>query len=132
MDRFWSKVNKTDECWIWTAGKNQKGYGQFRLNGKTQKAHRVSYELMIGPIPDGLQIDHLCRNRACVRPDHLEAVTPRENTSRGDTGKNMLVKTHCPQGHPYDEANTYRYKSGARSCRSCHRNYERERRNRCT
>lgn len=118
-------------CWLWTGAINRHGYGQFLLSdGKRRAAHRVVYEVMVGPIPEGLQLDHLCRNRACVNADHLEPVTSRENTMRGDSPKlqalRWLLKTHCPQGHEYDEANTYRYRNHytgrpARACRACHR-----------
>lgn len=123
--RFWSKVAlaSPDECWNWTAY-SWKGYGQFRNAGRPVPAHRFAYELVIGPIPLGLQIDHLCRNRKCVNPNHLEPVTQQENIRRGLAGKvnNWLkAKTHCLQGHPYDDVNTlYRpplYKH--RSCRAC-------------
>ncbi len=118
--RFWSKVNKTETCWLWMASSDHKGYGQFRLDGKNRKAHRVAYELLIGPIPDGLQIDHLCRVRHCVNPAHLEAVTCQENIRRGQTGAWGRATTHCPLGHPYDEANTYTW-HGMRNCRTCNR-----------
>lgn len=126
--RFWSKVDMTPTihgCWVWTAGVAAKGYGQFRLNGKMEKAHRVAYELSVGPIPEGLVIDHLCRNRACVNSDHLETVTAVENTRRGDTWKLNAAKTRCPQGHPYDEANTYISRDGWRGCRICRRDQTR-------
>lgn len=83
MDRFWDKVNKTDDCWLWLGARHNQGYGHFRLNGKIEKAHRVSYRFVVGDIPKGLQLDHLCKNVACVNPYHLEPVTNRENTSRG-------------------------------------------------
>lgn len=87
--RFWAKVDKqTDGCWIWSASRyvRRGGYGQFNLNGTAVKAHRIAYELVKGPIPDGLVLDHLCRVTACVNPDHLEAVTQQENTRRGERG----------------------------------------------
>ena len=127
-DRFWGKVDRgaPDECWLWTASVRTNGYGQFRLAGKPVAAHRVAYELSIGEIPAGLDLDHLCRNRACVNPAHLEPVTRRENARRGLKG---VLLTHCPQGHPYDEANTHIRANGWRDCRACNR--ERARRYRC-
>ena len=119
MERFLAKINKTDAgCWEWTASITPKGYGQFYFDGGMRQAHRVAYTLLRGPIPVGLQIDHLCRNRKCVNPDHLEPVTPKVNTARGITNDWQREKTHCPQGHAYDEQNTYKWR-GQRSCRTC-------------
>lgn len=107
-------------CLNWTGAKNQKGYGRLRAKGRgLVLPHRIAYELAKGPIPEGLVIDHLCRNPACCNPDHLEAVTQQENARRGNSGLKNAIKTHCPQGHPYDKANTYRPPSGDRMCRTC-------------
>ncbi len=131
-ERVWSFVNKTDGCWEWTGGRGRLSavrsgglvYGTFHPHhGYSVGAHRFSYELAFGTIPAGMQIDHLCGNKPCVRPDHLEAVTPRENMRRGATlAAANALKTHCPQGHEYDELNTYRrpdkYERGCRICRT--------------
>ena len=122
--RFWPKVDRSGECWLWTARINYKGYGQFKVGNQQTFAHRFSYELLVGPIPEGLQIDHLCRVRNCVNPAHLEPVTPRENTRRGEGGSNMRAKTHCPQGHPYSEDNIYLYR-GSRHCIQCRKDQSR-------
>lgn len=128
LARFDRKIDKSGGCWTWTASLKPDGYGWFRLDGKVRLAHRVAYEAFIGPIPSGLELDHLCRNRRCVRPDHLEAVTHRENLLRGETITAAQVsRTHCPRGHGYDPENTYIGKNGSRSCRTCHRDYQRER-----
>ena len=124
IDRFWTKVNKTDSCWNWTAGKSDRGYGKFSLNYKHKYAHRVSYELLKGLIPKGLELDHLCRNTSCVNPSHLEAVSHAENMKRGLTGKINNYnkrKTHCPQGHEFNKNNTYYRKTGWRDCRMCNK-----------
>lgn len=121
-ERFWSKVQQTETCWNWTATRCRGGYGQFRLDGKIQRAHRVSYLHLVGEIPAGLELDHLCRNRACVNPDHLEPVTRRENTIRGAAGevnaRRELSRTHCKRGHAFDEQNTL-WSKGRRYCRPC-------------
>lgn len=117
--RFWAKVNKTDFCWLWSASKFKTGYGQF---GAGKYAHRIAYEMIVGPIPEGMVIDHLCRVRHCVNPDHLEPVSNKTNLLRGVgfSGVNSR-KTHCSKGHPFDEQNTYYSAKGYRACRTCHR-----------
>jgi hypothetical protein len=119
---FWENVVKGDGCWEWVGPKNDSGYGVTfaRRIGRREQAHRVAWELQRGPIPDGLQIDHLCRNRACVNPDHLEPVTQRENLIRGMGTPGLRYRaTHCVNGHLFDEANTYITKWGTRNCRAC-------------
>lgn len=122
--RFWKKVHKTDSCWIWTAAKNSRGYGSFWDGERLTCAHRFSYEIAKGMIDSRLELDHLCRNPSCVNPDHLEPVDHRMNMQRGITGlksgAQQRAKTHCPQGHPYDETNTYiNPTTGARHCKIC-------------
>lgn len=107
-------------CWIWISSLDGAGYARFSMNLKNQKAATFIYEFYKGPVPDGLELDHLCRVRCCVNPDHLEAVTHYENVQRGAAGKHESSKTHCPQGHEYNEENTYRQK-GRRRCRLCRR-----------
>lgn len=122
QDRFWSKVNKTDYCWVWTSAINTKGYGVFHINGKVKYAHRLSFVLFGRVIPDGLVLDHLCRRTECVNPDHLEAVSPAVNSQRGKCGK----KQFCKHGHPFDASNSYiRKDNGARMCKACGRNRNR-------
>ena len=127
-ERFFSKVTKVPGgCWVFTGCTANKGYGQFVSNGRTVKAHRWSWENANGPIPSGMVIDHLCRNRACVNPDHLEPVTDRVNILRGvaPTAENA-AKTRCGKGHPFSPENTYRYPDGRRECRECSRERKRE------
>ena len=122
QQRFIAKIapddGTLDGCWNWIGAKGR-GYGLFWLNGRNQQAHRVGWMLAGKTIPDGLQLDHLCRNRACVRPSHLEPVTHRVNTLRGDTiTARESTATECINGHPFDEENTYRWR-GHRLCREC-------------
>lgn len=119
-------------CWEWQAGKTSDGYGVFNveIDGVwiALRAHRVVYELFIGPIPEGLDIDHLCRNRACSNPDHMEPVTRGENTLRSPLtpSANNARKTHCLNGHEFTPENTFRqWGKGGRGCRACKREYQR-------
>lgn len=135
-ERFWSKVDKNGPlpswkpalgpCWLWTAATFDDGYAAFKMasgrsGGRQRKAHIVSWELTRGAVPDGLQLDHLCRVRHCVRPDHLEPVTSQVNLLRSPITFNGVnaAKTHCPQSHPYDAVNTYLTSGGGRACRAC-------------
>ena len=117
-ERFWAKVEKTDSCWLWTGQLSNAGYGMLLVSRRMRNAHRWAYEYFVGPVPEGLEIDHLCRIRRCVRPDHMEAVTRSVNQLRGNSW--WRRKTHCPRGHPYDSANTLSYgKKPKRQCRMC-------------
>lgn len=126
LQRFMQKIRYTAYgCWEWTASRHQWGYGYFFFEGKVTVAHRASYQLFVGPIPEGCEIDHLCRNPCCANPNHLEAVPHIVNCQRGVAGAIVAEmsrsKTHCPQGHPYDDENTIHSKSGKRKCRACNK-----------
>lgn len=124
-ERFWSRVNKTDTCWLWTGtgSRTGLGYGRFQPelgNPRLVGSHRWAYEQLVGPIPPGLHLDHLCRTPSCVNPAHLEPVTNRENQLRGvGFPARNAAKTHCPQGHPYAGPNLYIAANGGRICRTC-------------
>jgi len=125
-ERFWRKVRRTDTgCCEWTAS-CAKGYGKVGINEELHAAHRVAYRERVGPIPEGMSIDNLCRNARCVNPHHLEPVTHRENLMRGNTvvAKNA-AKTHCPRGHAFLPDNTYA-SLPTRVCKTCRRKYMRE------
>ena len=114
-------VEKTsDGCWLWTGYIDPQGYGSFRPGGmvRSNKAHRVGYQLLVGPVAPGLSLDHLCRNRGCVNPDHLQPVTPQENTDRGASAK----RSRCRKaGHEMTPENTGNRSDGRRYCKTCHR-----------
>lgn len=114
--RFWAKVElgHPGGCWVWAGSRNAKGYGRFR-DGRTVQAHRWAYELLVGPIPPGLVLDHVvCDNPPCVNPHHTKPATNAENVARA-----AALQTHCKHGHEYTEANTGRTGRGARYCRIC-------------
>lgn len=119
-DRFAKKLELAPTgCIEWTGGKTAAGYGSFAVDtshrgAKKDMAHRWAYEFYVEPIPTGFDIDHLCRNKSCVNPDHLEPVTRRENVLRA-----AALITHCPQGHPYNDDNTITNQQGHRKCRAC-------------
>ena len=126
MQDFWQKVTLADNgCWRWTGFLHGGGYGKFSFNRKRYAAHRFMYEVLRGAIPDDLEIDHLCLNKFCVNPNHMEIVTHGENCIRGGIAERarqiQLSKTHCPQGHPYDLLNTYFTPENKRMCRTCRR-----------
>lgn len=115
-------------CWEWVGCKNHRGYGLFFADGKLRIVHRVIYERAKGAIPDGFAIDHLCRKRDCVNPDHLEAVSHKENNSRSSSpSAENEKKTHCKNGHEFTESNTYRYPgANKRRCVTCHAKWARD------
>lgn len=107
-------------CWQWTGYLMPNGYARITIDGERQYAHRVAYEAFVARIPDGLVIDHLCRNRGCVNPAHLEAVTQRINVLRGKShAADRARQTECLRGHRFDAANTYMAGNGTRKCRHC-------------
>lgn len=129
--KFWARVNRGSdiECWLWTAGQRSTGYGSFHNGEKNVSAHRFAYEMQVGPIPHGMVLDHLCRTRLCVNPSHLEPITNAENVLRGvgHTAINAR-KSHCNKGHEYTPSNTYTRPGGGRTCITCRREWDRQRR----
>ncbi len=127
--RFWRQVDDSGSCWIWTGIKDYKGYGQFSANNKKHlAAHRWAYEALVGPIKEGFVVDHLCRNRACCNPDHMEIVTPTENVMRGEgiTAQNAR-RAECSCGHTYSVAHRKDGRS-YRFCKRCKNEQQREKR----
>lgn len=124
MNRFESKFDKTDGCWLWKGSLVVNGYGRFRPHGKSQavNAHRISYDIYVGRIPSGKAVDHLCRVRGCVNPSHLEPVSRNENTMRGEgAAARNARKTSCLKGHLFTPQNTYIRQTGERTCRACYK-----------
>ena len=127
-DRFWSKVvqkrNGRWLCWEWQAGKNGEGYGSIKINGKMESAHRVAFEASNGPLAVDLKCHHLCNNKACVRPSHLEGVTPLAHSARHEHDRPTYSngrRTHCPVGHEISKVGTYANSGGGLRCRKCMR-----------
>lgn len=121
--RIWRNITVDESgCWVWEAHLQSAGYAQVMIDGQRFLLHRLTYTMFVGPIPDGLQIDHLCRVRRCVNPEHLDPVTPTENTMRGESphAKNAAKKS-CLRGHPLTGENLYLTPNGARRCRTCRR-----------
>lgn len=118
------KINFTDSCWLW-GGNIQNGYGTASYMGKTGRVHRITYTIIKGKIPEGLVIDHLCKVKNCVNPEHLEAVTQKENTLRGTSPHAIYAKrTHCDKGHEFSMENTIvREDNNSRRCKICHTEY---------
>lgn len=118
-------------CWLWQRALSSHGYGSMIIARKQFRAHRLAYEAYRGPIPAGLVLDHLCRVKQCCNPEHLEAVTQRENTRRGSNFIGAFMNaTHCKQGHPLSGANIYVYKDGKRRCQLCRKRFSQESRSR--
>lgn len=134
IDRIGEKFSfGADGCWPWHAGLDGHGYGKFWLNGKMRQAYKVMYELLVGPVPSGTELDHTCRNRVCVNPGHLEPVTHRENVRRGTRGpsrKGMRL-THCRRNHEFSKDNVYERPNGDRVCRTCRKASAQRRRAAC-
>jgi hypothetical protein len=125
LDRVFQHVSYDGGCWRMTRLLTSHGYAAVQDGGRRVMAHRLVYEALVGPIPDGYFADHLCRYPACINPLHIEPVPPSVNSQRGTTGAHLKSRTHCPKGHPYDEANTY-VLDGRRYCRECGRSSSRE------
>jgi hypothetical protein len=126
QERFEARVDRDapEGCWVWLGHRNENGYGRMMIDGRMKYAHRVAYELLVGPIPENKTLDHLCRNTSCVNPEHLEPVTLSENVTRANSVRELA--THCKNNHPFDEVNTGSQGADKRRCRACHRDKARE------
>ena len=134
LERAMTRVDRTGQCWLWLGPVTADGYGKTAVaSGRVQTSHRFFYEQLVGPIPDGLQLDHLCRVRNCVNPAHLEPVTVRENTLRSEGfAARHARQTHCLRGHEFTESNTYMRRNAkggiSRTCRTCKNEWSRQHR----
>ena len=128
MERFWTKVDRRsdEECWPWLATLDSRGRGRFRIDGKTIQPIRMAYRLLIGPEPEGLDADHLCRNPSCVNPNHVEFVPHHVNVTRAMkyTVNGQARRTHCSKGHEYTKENTRIDSRGWRECKQCKREWK--------
>lgn len=125
IQSFWKKVDKTDDCWVWTGSQKSNGYGEVHVGSRKlpKRAHQVSLVLSGIALTPGLVVDHLCRNRLCVKPDHLRQVTNKVNSLENSRGVGAIhaSRTVCPKGHEYSSENTRRDKHGKRYCKACSR-----------
>lgn len=120
-DTFWPRVDRSGECWLWMGSRSAAGYGRITIAQRQYFTHRLAYEVLVGPIPEGLEIDHLCRVTACLNPEHLEAVTHRENILRSTAPMAALaIRTACSRGHEYADG-SFIIRRGARECVICRR-----------
>lgn len=127
IDDIFAKIKIIEKCWEWTGTLNPGGYGSIMYKSHSQGIHRHVYAILNGPIPERMEIDHLCRNRKCCNPNHLELVTKSKNLQRGKHSNQHKNKTHCVNNHEFTPENTYMRKHGGRSCRTCKKLRQRER-----
>lgn len=124
-NRFWSKVDRSGSCWEWTSLCHKTGYGRFKLRGRMAVAHRIAYVNTVGEIDEGMELHHLCGNRRCVNPRHLQPLSKSAHAKIGPLAQDESEKDCCPQGHPYSSENTYVWR-GSRFCRECRRRSKRQ------